>query len=235
MRKKSKHIYNDFAERYSLWAQTRGEDYYEDALHFLPRSAKWALDAGCGPGLLCFELTHHVDRVVGLDLSYSMITFAKRQQAKLKKGNLDFVVGDLSSLPFKDETFDFIATYNAIRFRSIELRIMELCRLLKPGGHMIIHENVTKPSHITGEFPIWHLFDALKNAPKYALLYNLQTMGSILSYRLNPKWIRYLWKSKKLTPELFQRIYSQLLPGCSFKRKGWRMLAFWQAPEKGAE
>lgn len=161
-------------------------------------------------------------------------TRGKEQQAKLKKGNLNFVVGDLLNLPFKEGTFDFIATYNAIRFRSIELKIMELCRLLKPCGHMIIHENIIKPSRITGEFPIWHLLDALKNAPKYAISYNLRTMWSILSYRLNPKWIRYLWKSKKLTPEIFQSIYNQLLPGCTFKRKGWRMLALWQAPEKGS-
>jgi ubiquinone/menaquinone biosynthesis C-methylase UbiE len=163
-----------------------------------------------------------------------MIALAKTHQAKLKKDNVGFVVADLSNLPFKEGTFDFIASYNALRLRSIELKLPDLCCLLRSGGRMVIHEDTTK-TPVLVEFPIWQVLYALKNSPKYAISYGLKTMWRILSFQLSPGWIRYLWKSKKLTPELFQNIYSRLLPGCRFKKKDWRMLAFWEVPGKGRQ
>jgi ubiquinone/menaquinone biosynthesis C-methylase UbiE len=233
MGKTGKATYDAFAVGYSLWAQTRGQHFYEDALNFLPQFANRALDAGCGSGILSFQLADHVNYVVGLDISRSMIALAKAHQAKLKKDNVDFVVADLSNLPFKEGIFDFIASYNAIRLRSIELKVPSLCCLLKPGGRMVIHESITITSRLVGAFPMWQVLDTLRSAPKYAISYGLRTMLRILSFQLSPGWIRYLWKSKKLTPELFQNIYSRFLPGCSFKEKAWRMIAFWEAPETG--
>jgi ubiquinone/menaquinone biosynthesis C-methylase UbiE len=222
--------YDAFAFGYSLWAQTRGKDFFEDAVDFLPQCTHRALDAGCGSGILSLQLANHVSYVVGFDISRSMIALAKAQQAEQKKGNVDFVVADLSNLPFKEGCFDFIASYNALRLRSIELKVPELCRLLRPRGRIVIHEGITTTSRLTGEFPIWQVLDTLRNTPKYAFSYGLQTMWRILLFQLSPGWIRYLWKAEKLTPGLFQTIYSRLLPGCSFKKKAWRMIAFWEAP-----
>lgn len=230
MGKKGKAPYDAFAEGYSLWAKTRGENFYEDALNFLPQGASRALDAGCGSGILSLQLADQVNHVVGLDISRSMIAAAKTRQAELKKENVDFVVADLSNPPFKEGIFDFIASYGAIRLRSIESKVPGLCRLIRPGGRMVIHEGTTTTSRFFGEFPIWQILYALKNAPKYAIFYGLRTMWRILSFQLSPGWIRYSWKGKKLPPELFQNIYSHLLPGCRIKKKNWRMIAFWEAP-----
>lgn len=230
MDKKGKAAYDAFAVGYSLWAQTRGQHFYEDALNFLPQGANRALDVGCGSGILSLQLADRVNHVVGLDISHSMIVVAKAHQAKLKKDNADFVVADLSNLPFKEGIFDFIASYNALRLRSVDLKVPGLCSLLSSGGRMIINEGITTTSRLVGEFPIWHVLGTLRRAPKYALSYGLRTMWRILSFQLSPGWIRYLWKSKKMTPELFQDIYRHLLPGCSIKKNGWRMIAFWEAP-----
>ena len=235
MGKTGKATYDAFVEGYSLYAQTRGQDFYEDALNFLPQCVNLALDAGCGSGILSFQLADHVNHVVGLDISRSMIALAKAHQAELKKDNVDFVVADLSNLPFKEGIFDFIASYNALRLRSIELKLPGLCCLLRPGGRMVIHESITTTSRLVGEFPIWQVLDALRGAPKYAISYGLRTMLRIISFQLSPGWIRYLWKSKKLTPELFQNIYSRFLQGCSIKEKAWRMIAFWEAPGTGKQ
>ncbi len=231
--KKGKATYDAFAVGYSLWAQTRGQHFYDDALNFLPQGANRALDVGCGSGILSLQLADHVNHVVGLDISPSMIAIAKAHQTKLKKKNVDFVVADLSNLPFKKGIFNFIASYNAIRLRSIDSRLSSLCSLLRPGGRIVIHEGTTTTSRLVGKFPIWRILGTLKRAPKYALSYGLRTMWRILSFQLSPGWIRYWWKSEKLTPELFQDIYSRLLPGCSIKKKGWRMIAFWEAPGIG--
>jgi ubiquinone/menaquinone biosynthesis C-methylase UbiE len=164
-----------------------------------------------------------------------MIALAKARQAELKKNNIDFVVADLLNLPFKEGTFDFIASYNAIRLRSIESKVPGLCRLVRSGGRMVIHEGITTTSRLLGEFPIWHIIITFRSAPKNAISYGFRTMWRILSFQLNPGWIRYLWKSKKVTPELFQTIYSRVLPGCDFKKRTWRIIAFWEAPGTGEQ
>jgi ubiquinone/menaquinone biosynthesis C-methylase UbiE len=235
MGKTGKAAYDPFAVGYSLWGQTRGQDFYKDALSFLPPYANFVLDAGCGPGILSLQLSDHVNRVVGLDISRSMIIFAKTQQTELKKDNVDFVVADLMKLPFKEGIFDFIASYNALRFRSIELKLSGLSHLLKPGGRMVIYENITPTSRLVGGFPLWQVLSILKSTPKNIFNRGLRTSWHILSFRLSPGWIRYLWKSQKITPEVFQDIYSHLLPGCTIKKKAWRMIAFWEAPGKGRQ
>ena len=231
--KKAKAPFDAFAGGYSLWAQTRGQHFFEDALNFPPQGANRALDVGCGSGILSLQLADHVNHVVGLDISRSMIALAKAQQVKLKKNNVDFVVADLSNLPFKNGIFDFIASYNALRLRSVDLKVPGLCSLLRPGGRMVISESVITPFRLAGEFPIWHVLNTLRNTPRYIRSYDFRTTWHILSFQLSPGRIRYLWKSKKMTPELFQDIYSRLLPGCSIKKKDWRMIAFWEAPGIG--
>ena len=231
--KKAKAPFDAFAGGYSLWAQTRGQHFFEDALNFPPQGANRALDVGCGSGILSLQLADHVNHVVGLDISRSMIALAKAQQVKLKKNNVDFVVADLSNLPFKNGIFDFIASYNALRLRSVDLKVPGLCSLLRPGGRMVISESVITPFRLAGEFPIWHVLNTLRNTPRYIRSYDFRTTWHILSFQLSPGRIRYLWKSKKMTPELFQDIYKRLLPGCSIKKKDWRMIAFWEAPGIG--
>jgi ubiquinone/menaquinone biosynthesis C-methylase UbiE len=140
MGKEGKPAYDAFAVGYSLWAQTRGQHFYEDALNFLPQGADRALDVGCGSGILSLQLADHVNHVVGLDISPSMIAIAKAHQTKLKKKNVDFVVADLSNLPFKDGIFNFIAGYNALRLKLVDLKVHGLCSLLRPSGRMVIHE-----------------------------------------------------------------------------------------------
>jgi SAM-dependent methyltransferase len=159
-----------------------------------------------------------------------MIALAKAQQVKLKKNNVDFVAADLLTLPFKDGVFDFIASYNALHLRSVDLKVSSLCSLLRPGGRMVISVSFTKPFRLVGEFPLGYFLNTLRNTPKYIRSYDFRTVWRILSFQLSPKRIWYLWSSKKMTPELFQNIYSRLLPGCSIKKKDWRMIAFWEAP-----
>ena len=60
------------------------------------------VDLGCGPGDLAVELSHRLRdaRVVGLDLSPSMMQLASRHATT--DGRLRFIVGDAEALPFTD-------------------------------------------------------------------------------------------------------------------------------------
>jgi len=73
----------------------------------IPAGSK-GLDAGCGIGYITALLAQTVGRkgqVTGLDLSKEIIHYARNNN---QNHNLEFTVGDVNSLPFKDGTFDWI-------------------------------------------------------------------------------------------------------------------------------
>ncbi|MFD1777420.1 class I SAM-dependent methyltransferase [Fredinandcohnia salidurans] len=90
------------------------------------------LDAGCGDGYGSFILSERGFQVVGVDISAEMIEKAnKRSQSE----NLSFTQGDLTGLPFEDETFSGIMAINSIEWTEIPLQaVNEIRRVTKPGG-----------------------------------------------------------------------------------------------------
>lgn len=94
------------------WYDSHAEQYAEAGATYFDMSqiAKFTnelsegvsiLDAGCGPGRDAHILHDHGLKVTGLDLSAGLLKVARQ-----KYPNIDFVEGDLLSLPFGDESFD---------------------------------------------------------------------------------------------------------------------------------
>lgn len=110
-----------------------------------PNGSK-GLDAGCGIGFYTRILAESVGmdgNVIGLDLSKDFITYANKNQAQ----NIQFEVGDINSLRFKDKIFDWIWSADTVWPGPKELGcptedpitiIKEFYRVLKPGGMLII-------------------------------------------------------------------------------------------------
>lgn len=98
------------------------------------------LDAGCGVGNLCQLISNNerVNTIIGIDNSNSMIMKAK---TKLEyKLNVILKEADLNyKLNFNDSTFDGIALLNVLYLlNNPQSTLMELYRLLKPGGRLVI-------------------------------------------------------------------------------------------------
>ena len=141
----------------------------------LPATRGLALDFGCGIGRLTFALTHHFGRVVGIDISESML----RQAAALNQcENCAFVANASDCLPFATGSFDFI--YSAIVLQHVPEKkivrryISEFVRTLKPGGLLVMQI----PSHIP-------LRRRLQARPRlYAWLRNVGVPSRVLYERL---------------------------------------------------
>lgn len=88
------------------------------------------LDVGCGTGLLAARLRHA--HVVGLDLSAGMLARAR--------SSLVPVQGDARALPFRDASFDvaFAVTALLVPVRDLERALLELRRVLVPGGRAAV-------------------------------------------------------------------------------------------------
>jgi SAM-dependent methyltransferase len=99
------------------------------------------LDLGCGPGDLAEMLAVRLPRarIVGLDLSTSMIELARSKDAR--GGRLRFEVGDASSLPFETGSFDFVvSTLSLHHWADPAAGFAEISRVLRPGGMAAVYD-----------------------------------------------------------------------------------------------
>ena len=113
-----------------------------EALQLSPGSR--GLDAGCGIGLQALLLAEAVGpagHVTGLDLSSQFLVHAREiaEKAGLSE-RISFQQGDVNSLPFDDDTFDWVWSANCVGYHPADPLplLRELARVAKPGGSVTI-------------------------------------------------------------------------------------------------
>jgi ubiquinone/menaquinone biosynthesis C-methylase UbiE len=109
----------------------------------LPSGSK-GLDAGCGIGSLSMMLAEavgHEGHVTGLDISPDFLKIAKKNAEKSgMSSQVSFQQGDVTNLPFEDESFDWVWSSDCIGYPYLRSssQIKELARVIKPGGIIAI-------------------------------------------------------------------------------------------------
>ena len=100
------------------------------------------LDIGTGPGILLRELGRQRSdlRLTGLDLSPDMVAAAARNLAEFGE-RATAVVGDVTDLPFNDDSFDLITTSLSLHhWDRVDAAAPELARVLRPGGRVVVYD-----------------------------------------------------------------------------------------------
>ncbi|MBC7798276.1 MAG: ubiquinone/menaquinone biosynthesis methyltransferase, partial [Pyrinomonadaceae bacterium] len=99
------------------------------------------LDIACGTGDLSLELHKGAKaKVIGTDFCRPMLELAKVKTAK-QNAQIPYIEGDGLALPFADNTFNAVTVSFGLRnFASWEDGLMEMSRILKPGGQLIVLE-----------------------------------------------------------------------------------------------
>lgn len=107
-------------------------------LKFAGQEKKW-LDVGCGVGDVLRNLRK--DFVgFGIDKNDLALSYCKRRNI------LRLVKGSVASLPFKDESFDFVSVLGVMYHRGVEndrLCVKESVRVCRKGGLLFFSEPVT--------------------------------------------------------------------------------------------
>jgi len=131
---------------YARWRSSRlGEitDTLEQQLLFElvgKVAGKRVLDVGCGDAAVASEFARCGAVVTGLDADPAMVA-AARQRIKIEGTQVHLVEGEAEKLPFKNAEFDFVLAVTTLCFvRDANRAVMEMTRVLKPGGRLIIGE-----------------------------------------------------------------------------------------------
>lgn len=110
----------------------------------LPEGPLDMLDLGCGNGALLQNLAPLIRSGVGLDASARMVELATERNAS--RGELRFEAIDGPKLPLADASIDVAVSLLSFRYLDWDPLMLELRRVLRPGGRLLVIDMVDKPA-----------------------------------------------------------------------------------------
>ena len=115
-------------------------DWGMSILNGIPASS--IAELGCGGGRNARELLKRYPQAVLTALDHSGISVEKTKKTNQKAaaaGRCRVIQGDVSALPFGQETFDLATAFETVYFwPGLEKCFTEVYRVLKPGGSFLI-------------------------------------------------------------------------------------------------
>ena len=179
-----------------------------------PFEPKILLDIATGTGdfaILAARMLHP-DKLIGADISEGMMAIGRE---KVKTAGLQQIISfekeDCTNLSYPEATFDaVIAAFGIRNFANLDKGLAEMCRVLKPGGHLSIVE-LTSPV----SFPMKQLFHIYSHTvlPIYGRLISKDTSA-----------YSYLTKTIEAFPQ--GELMVRILKDAGFKQAEFKRLTF---------
>jgi arsenite methyltransferase len=110
------------------------------------------LDLGSGAGNDAFiarRIVGESGKIVGVDMTPDMVSRARKNAANLGYSNVEFLLGDIESLPVESTSIDAVISNCVLNLVPDKARaFVEIHRVLRPRGHFCISDVV-----VTGPLP----------------------------------------------------------------------------------
>ena len=172
------------------------------------------LDVATGTGDFAIQACRMLPSasLTGVDLSEGMMQVGRRkvEQAGLA-ARIDFQREDCEALTFADASFDAVTVAFGIRnFEHLDRGLREMCRVLRPGGHLVILE-LSTPTR----FPMKQLFALYSKAA-------MPLMGRTISH--DDSAYTYLPESIRAFPQ--GEVMQESIRRAGFSQVSFRRLTF---------
>jgi SAM-dependent methyltransferase len=120
------------------------DQYHFEKLHHLPALVDFdgsrgrrVLDVGCGAGIDLARFVRGGARGVGVDLAHGAARLAHTYMRQENLGGA-IVEADGATLPFPDESFDYVFAHGVIQYAADDHAVVEeVRRVLRPGGEAV--------------------------------------------------------------------------------------------------
>jgi SAM-dependent methyltransferase len=114
-----------------------------------PTPGQSVLDVGCGDGRHLPFFANLGLEAHGVEIAEPIVGQLRERLAPLGIAPERLHVGSCASLPFADASFDYVMAWNSAYYMSLDnadfaVHARELCRVLRPGGWLVL--SVPKPS-----------------------------------------------------------------------------------------
>jgi len=205
------------------WGFDHNAHHHSCLLDQLPTHLGAALDLGCGTGEFSRLLAVRSDRVLGVDLSPTMIRVARERSAGF--GNLSFETADALNWHWPRESFDGIVSIAALHHLPLKEIAERMKQALRPGGVLVILD-------VYREDNLADYLTAIAAIP-VNLCFRLRSTGFSKAPRAyREAWGEHQKTDRFLTLSELREVCRSILPGARVRRHLlWRYSLVWQAPK----